>query len=103
MDREYSALRGSTQNNIAAIYSGLGVMGFVAIMFIGQVEQGALGIHPHLNQLLIRHPTFLGFHQLLIGTGSYGDAPPSLKLEVPIQGSGQLSVNFIPAEPLTAA
>ena len=57
-------------------------MGFVAIMFIGQVEQGALGIHPHLNQLLIRHPTFLGFHQLLIGTGSYGDAPPSLKLEI---------------------
>ena len=57
-------------------------MGFVAIMFIGQVEQRALGIHPHLSQLLIRHPTFLCFHQLLIGTGPYGDASPALKLEI---------------------
>jgi hypothetical protein len=57
-------------------------MGFVAIMFIGQVEQRALGIHPHLSQLLIGHPTFLCFHQLLIGAGPYGDASPALELKI---------------------
>ncbi len=58
------------------------VTGIVTILLVGQVKQGTLRIHPHLDKLLIGYTILLCLHQTLIGLGANGDAPPTLKLKI---------------------
>ncbi|MFZ0409100.1 MAG: hypothetical protein WAM11_13465 [Cyanobium sp.] len=62
--------------------SGAGMTGIIKVLLVGEIEQGTLGVHPHLSQLFIGHAALLGFHQTLIGMGPYGDAAPTLKLQI---------------------
>ena len=73
------------------------MMRIVAILLIGQIQQGPLGIHPHLDQLLAGNATFLRFFKPLRGLGTNSNAPPTFKPKIMDEkiNTGITSQNFV--------
>jgi hypothetical protein len=59
-----------------------GMTRIVAILFIGQIQQGPLGVHPHFDQLLAGNAAFLRFFQPLTGLSTNSNAPPTFKPKI---------------------